>query len=304
MDHDHDHDHDHDRDHDHDHDHDHHGHGHGHDHSHAPVRVQVSEPSKATPDVLIAAKYLRDIKKSTMKLRQGQFNGKRVDYFKGKSAINALLRPSYAASTPNSRRPITNRDEAHRMIFDLGVSGFFLHVERGESPGKGTPRPLQISRAQTVNEDWYYLWVWEGSQWLLYLTAAGMVLAVLAAVMFPLWPPILRLGVWYLSVGILGLLGVFMGIAIVRLILYVITMVVLSPGIWIFPNLFEDVGIVESFIPFWEWDKPKVKKMKAGKAEERDEDGEEEGEGEELQEGKRRVMVEEEADEDEKSKDD
>lgn len=71
-------------DHDHDHDHDHHGHDHSHSHS-RPMAVQVSDPSKAAPDVLIAAKYLRDTKKSGMKLRQGQFNGKRVEYFKGES---------------------------------------------------------------------------------------------------------------------------------------------------------------------------------------------------------------------------
>ncbi|RUS24822.1 translocation protein [Jimgerdemannia flammicorona] len=285
---------------DHDHDHGHHGHSHSHPHSHGsrPTQVQVSDPSKATPDVLIAANYLRDTTKSGMKVRQGQLNGKRVDYFKGKAAINALLRPAYATSTSKSRRPITTREEARQMIFNLGVTGFFLHVERGESAGKGTPRPLQVSQSQTVNEDWYYMWVWEGSQWFLYLGAVGMVLALLAAVMFPLWPPTLRLGVWYLSVGVLILLGVFMGIAVVRLILYVITMFVVPPGIWIFPNLFEDVGIVESFIPFWEWDKPKVKKANIEKIEKKvDKDEEEEEEEEESPRvQKRRVMLEDEDD--------
>jgi translocation protein SEC62 len=114
-----------------------------------------------------------------------------------------------------------------------------------------------------------------------------MVALMLAAVMFPLWPPIMRLGVWYLSVAMLGLIGAFFGLAIVRLIFYIITVVVASPGIWIFPQLFADVGIVsriffgwfkyvlpdlfasqiESFIPMWEWDIPKKKsKKKKGKA--------------------------------------
>lgn len=71
-----------------------------------------------------------------------------------------------------------------------------------------------------------------------------MVVCMLAGVMFPLWPPIMRLGVWYLSMGVLGLVGLFFAIAIVRLIIWCITIVVLRPGIWIFPNLFEDVGFV------------------------------------------------------------
>lgn len=71
-----------------------------------------------------------------------------------------------------------------------------------------------------------------------------MLVIMLAGVMFPLWPPILRLGVWYLSMVALALIGLFFAIAIVRLIFYIITVIVASPGIWIFPKLFADVGFV------------------------------------------------------------
>jgi len=52
----------------------------------------------------------------------------------------------------------------------------------------------------------------------------------------------------------------------VRLIFYIITVVVTPPGIWIFPQLFADVGFVDSFIPFYEWDLPKKKKGKKAKS--------------------------------------
>ena len=71
-----------------------------------------------------------------------------------------------------------------------------------------------------------------------------MVTIVLAGVMFPLWPAPMRIGVWYLSIAILGLIGCFFGLAVFRLIFYVITLVVAKPGIWIFPKLFDDVGFV------------------------------------------------------------
>lgn len=77
-----------------------------------------------------------------------------------------------------------------------------------------------------------------------------MVAVMLAGVMFPLWPPIMRLGVWYLSIGVLGLIGLFFAIAIVRLIFYIITVIVASPGIWIFPKLFADVGFVSCSFSF------------------------------------------------------
>jgi len=89
-----------------------------------------------------------------------------------------------------------------------------------------------------------------------------MVAIILAGVMFPLWPPILRLGVWYLSMLLLSLVGLLLVIAVIRLIFYIVTVLVASPGIWIFPRLFADVGFIDSFIPLWEWDYPKKKSKK------------------------------------------
>ena len=68
---------------------------------------------------------------------------------------------------------------------------------------------------------------------------------------------------WYLSIALLGLIAAIAVIAVVRLILFVITMFAVPPGIWLFPNLFEDVGFFESFVPLWGWQKvPKGKKKK------------------------------------------
>jgi translocation protein SEC62 len=84
---------------------------------------------------------------------------------------------------------------------------------------------------------------------------------VFGAILFPLWPPILRTAVWYLSIAVLGLIAAIAVIAVVRLILFIITMFAVPPGIWLFPNLFEDVGFFESFVPLWAWQKkPKAKK--------------------------------------------
>lgn len=87
----------------------------------------------------------------------------------------------------------------------------------------------------------------------------GVILVLLLVVMFPLWPPMLRLGVWYLSMVMLGLIGLFFAMSIFRLILFVITIVVASPGIWLYPNLFEDVGFFDSFKPLWAWHKVMIR---------------------------------------------
>jgi len=200
-----------------------------------------------------------------MKIRVGALNGKRVDYFKGKSAVKALLSPAYAKlkNVPT----VTNEAEAEAVLTSIIPHAFYLRVDRGNPVGSSatSPRHVSITPQQSFAQDGYFAWFYEGSQWTTYAGGLVMVAIILAGVMFPLWPPIMRLGVWYLSVGLLGLIGAFFVLAIVRLMVYVITVVAVPPGIWIFPKLFADVGVVESFIPFWEWDMPKKKSGKKRK---------------------------------------
>jgi translocation protein SEC62 len=218
---------------------------------------------KAPPEVVNVVSFLRS-GKAGMKVRVGALNGKRLDYFKGKSAIKALLSPAYE-KTKNVPK-VTTEAEATALLQNVNGFAFVLRVQRGGPSGSASssPKVLQIIQEQAFTAEDYYAWFYEGSQWTTYAGGAAMVAIMLAGVMFPLWPPIMRLGVWYLSIAMLGLIGLFFGIAIVRLIFYIITVLVASPGIWIFPKLFADVGFVESFIPLWEWDLPK-KKGKKGK---------------------------------------
>jgi translocation protein SEC62 len=109
----------------------------------------------------------------------------------------------------------------------------------------------------------YYVWLWEGSQLRTKLYAGLALLLIFAVVLYPLWPAKLRQGVYYLAWGLLGLLGLFFAMAIFRVILFCVTYFVAAPGLWLFPNLWEDVSFVESFKPVWAWHetaKPKKKK--------------------------------------------
>ncbi|KAI6019885.1 translocation protein [Pisolithus orientalis] len=184
-----------------------------------------------------------------MKTRVGALNGKRVDYFKGKSAVKALLSPAYAKA--KNVPEITTDAQAEAFLQTISQYMFFIRVDRAEQ--------VTVSPIQSFSHDAYFAWFYDGSQWTTYAGGLLMVAIMLAGVMFPLWPPIMRLGVWYLSMGALGLIGAFFGLAIIRLIFYIITIIAVPPGIWIFPKLFADVGVIESFIPLWEWDLPKKK---------------------------------------------
>ena len=99
----------------------------------------------------------------------------------------------------------------------------------------------------------HYVWLYDGPQWKQRALAAAVVAGIFAVVLFPLWPMVMRQGVWYLSVGMMGLLGLFFAMSIFRLILFCITVFAVPPGLWLYPNLFEDVGFFDSFKPLWGW---------------------------------------------------
>lgn len=105
------------------------------------------------------------------------------------------------------------------------------------------------------------------------LSLLNLVLGVILACLFPLWPDWLRLGVYYLSVTGISLFGLLLGVALLRTILFGI-IYVCSMGrhnLWVLPNLTEDCGFFESFQPWYTYeycapgeDKKKEKKKKKG----------------------------------------
>ncbi|WOO83403.1 Translocation protein SEC62 [Vanrija pseudolonga] len=224
--------------------------------------TSVLDAQKRAPaDLQAVADFLRG--KNGPKVRRGVLNGKRVDYFKGKTAVRTLLGPAYAKL--KKVPAVTNEEEAAALITRLLPFAFFLRVDRpavDPPPPSGSPKVLQLAPQQTFDPAQQYAWFYDGSPLWSMLGSAAMVLVMLAGVMFPLWPNTLRVGVWYLSVGALGLIGAFIVLAIIRLIFWCFTKIFMSKAIWMFPNLFEDVGFVDSFIPLWAWDEPKKKKLR------------------------------------------
>lgn len=115
---------------------------------------------------------------------------------------------------------------------------------------------LQVTSTQSFQVDEFFAWFYEESQWVRYLGEMELVSIILVAVIFPLLPPIVRLSMWKLSIVMLKFIRLFVmiAIAIVRLVFFAITVligsprrgIVASPGIWVFPRLFADVGIVRA----------------------------------------------------------
>lgn len=186
-----------------------------------------------------------------------------------KRALRALQSDAYkAARKKNPELPeITDRASLENAFKLLPLSMLALRVVKADGPGTagaGKKKPgggkrvkglwtVRIEPQQEAGDDMYYVWLWEGSQVMRKVYAGLALLAIFALVCYPLWPVRLRQGGYYLSWGFLCFLGLFFAMAIFRVILFCVTYFVLPPGLWLFPNLWEDVSVVDSFKPVWAW---------------------------------------------------
>ncbi|KAH7328162.1 translocation protein Sec62-domain-containing protein [Stachybotrys elegans] len=252
-------------------------HPHPHPHPHPPPgagRPQPITPGPPNPKALALANFLRG---QDLKPRTCILNGERKDMFKVKRALRALQSPAYEkARKKNPLLPeITDRASLENTFKLLPLSMLALRVTKLEpQPGPDGKKPkrvkgqwnVRIEQQQEAKEEMYYAWLWEGSQIKRQLYAALALVLIFLIVLYPLWPLVLRQGVYYLSWGLLGLLGLFFVMAIFRVILFCITYFAVPPGLWLFPNLWEDVSFLDSFKPVWAWHetvKPKKKKSKS-----------------------------------------
>lgn len=222
-------------------------------------------PTAPNPQAIAVAQWLQgqDLKPRTCLLK-----GQRKEMFRVKRALRAIESEAYkkASNKKNSALPKLTAEMPAAEIFKLlplsllalRVNKIDPHEGHGHAPPKKTKATkglwtVDIVGQQDIEPDLHYVWLYEGPQWKQKAYAAGVLALVFAAVLFPLWPVQLRVGVWYLSMGMLGLIGLFFVMAIFRLILFIITMFVTPPGLWLYPNLFEDVGFFDSFRPLWAW---------------------------------------------------
>ena len=189
--------------------------------------------------------------------------------FTVKRALRAIDSPAYekASLKPKSNLPKRTADfPAAEILKLLPLSLIALRVtkiddtqssQQGSSskPKKRTKGlwTVRIEQQQEIRPDLHYVFLVDTPSWKTQLYAVGALVAVFAIVLFPLWPLKMRLGVWYLSMGVLGLIGLFFAMAIFRLILFMATVFTVPPGLWLYPNLFEDVGFFDSFRPAWGW---------------------------------------------------
>lgn len=98
-----------------------------------------------------------------------------------------------------------------------------------------------------------YVWIYDPIPMHYWLFGALVVVGAIVVCLFPLWPPMIRQGVYYLSIAAAGFLVFILGLAALRFIVFCVVWVLTGSKhhLWIFPNLTEDVGFFASFWPLY-----------------------------------------------------
>uniref|UniRef100_A0A3B4A3S1 Translocation protein SEC62 n=1 Tax=Periophthalmus magnuspinnatus TaxID=409849 RepID=A0A3B4A3S1_9GOBI len=98
-----------------------------------------------------------------------------------------------------------------------------------------------------------YVWIYDPVHFKTFAMGLILVIAVIAATLFPLWPAEMRVGVYYLSVAAGCFVASILLLAVARCILFLIIWL-FSGGrhhFWFLPNLTADVGFIDSFRPLY-----------------------------------------------------
>ena len=127
----------------------------------------------------------------------------------------------------------------------------FIGTGKSDIPGDWTVTSC-VSKGDKVENAGYYVWLWEGDQTMSNFMSGLLIFAFVAITCFPLWPNILKLGLWYLSCT---LLVIIMATIIVRWLLFLFVWI-FGYEFWILPNLFdEERSVADSFRPTTSFEK-------------------------------------------------
>eukprot|EP01053_Blabericola_migrator_P011127 Blabericola_migrator_1__11126@NODE_650_length_7055_cov_154_878363_g476_i0_p3_GENE_NODE_650_length_7055_cov_154_878363_g476_i0NODE_650_length_7055_cov_154_878363_g476_i0_p3_ORF_typecomplete_len427_score86_86Sec62/PF03839_16/3_6e42_NODE_650_length_7055_cov_154_878363_g476_i043755655 len=117
------------------------------------------------------------------------------------------------------------------------------------------PKRLGLTKGnQKFDSQGFYVILYEEKSSLNYIVLGLIITGVLVACMFPIWPFRLKIGVYYIGVVLLTIMII---LSIIRLILFGACWFG-GCDFWFLPNLFnEDVGVIDSFIPLYTFEKRK-----------------------------------------------
>jgi translocation protein SEC62 len=105
-----------------------------------------------------------------------------------------------------------------------------------------------------------FVWIYDPTSTKTYIIGSLLILGAIGVCLFPLWPSQVREGVYYVSLAGASFLGVILGLAVFKYILFAIIWACTFGKVhfWLLPNLTEDVGFYESFVPIYKCNSAKT----------------------------------------------
>ena len=112
-----------------------------------------------------------------------------------------------------------------------------------------------------------FVWIYDPTSMTTYVIGGLLILGSIGICLFPLWPSQVREGVYYLSLAGATFLGAILAVALIKYVLFAIVFACTFGKVrfWLFPNLTEDVGFFESFMPLYKCNGCSSKNMEKSK---------------------------------------
>lgn len=250
-------------------------------------QVAINDELKLSKEEEKIAKYLR----FNCPNKKANLAGMKVDFFNGSKAVDCLMESKWAPNLFSNRQLAINfmkklltNELFHRAVKIYKEETSSSTRETNESGVEGTPKvkkrknqdkssssqdlstakkddsttkrkfKLEVHEEQKfVDAPEPYVWIYEPTTMTSMLIGSLLVIGAIGICMFPLWPSSVRQGVYYLSIGGASFLGVLLGLAGFKYILFSFLWLCTLGRIefWLLPNLTEDVGFFESFVPLY-----------------------------------------------------
>ncbi|KAI5171701.1 translocation protein SEC62 [Nematocida sp. LUAm3] len=172
---------------------------------------------------------------------------KRIEVFKGTDALKYLMNKKQVLST-----------EAKDIMNLLLESHYIVRVRPTDDQ-----YALDVGYDFNINHE--YIWIVEKSRIFTIGVSIIILIAAIILALFPIWPRSIRASTGYLFYAFFGLFAFLIVISIIRLIVFGLINITTGLHFWIFPNLYEDCGILESFVPLYGWDTGESEKEPEGK---------------------------------------
>lgn len=197
--------------------------------------------------------------------RSAVLQGERFELFRGKDLLRWVVANPSKCAAAGAGKGGEGEELAKHLGQQLIRRRLTTRVDRqNKKPLPGSKRlvkfprkliPLPPEQANTFADDGFYIWLYERptSIWT-YVWTALIPLVVLGACLFPLAPNWAKIGVFYLSSGLLVLL---LGALLLRSLLAAVTWIVSGRTVWLLPNLMsEELPVSQIFKPLISLERP------------------------------------------------